>query len=71
MYKLSVFSSVVTVDGAWSAWGNWSLCSATCGTSVQTRKRQCDNPIPANGGVKCSGGDTETRICNVTDCPGG
>jgi len=65
------FCLVVTVDGGWGAWGNWSECSATCGTAVQERNRRCDNPLPANGGASCSGGDVETRLCDVTDCPGG
>lgn len=32
------------VDGDWSPWGQWSMCSRTCGTGVQFRQRKCDNP---------------------------
>uniref|UniRef100_A0A665TIL3 ADAM metallopeptidase with thrombospondin type 1 motif, 17 n=1 Tax=Echeneis naucrates TaxID=173247 RepID=A0A665TIL3_ECHNA len=32
------------VDGDWSPWNQWSMCSRTCGTGVQFRQRKCDNP---------------------------
>lgn len=32
------------VDGDWSPWSQWSMCSRTCGTGVQFRQRKCDNP---------------------------
>lgn len=32
------------VDGDWSPWSQWSVCSRTCGTGVHFRQRKCDNP---------------------------
>lgn len=32
------------VDGDWSPWGVWSMCSRTCGTGARFRQRKCDNP---------------------------
>lgn len=32
------------VDGDWSLWSPWSVCSRTCGTAVRFRQRKCDNP---------------------------
>ncbi|XP_064611242.1 uncharacterized protein LOC135475322 isoform X2 [Liolophura sinensis] len=63
------------VDGGWSVWGNWSLCSSPCGTDgFSTRRRFCDNPTPMHGGQDC--GDSlydgvEIRECNRIPCSSG
>uniref|UniRef100_M3ZG62 ADAM metallopeptidase with thrombospondin type 1 motif 17 n=1 Tax=Xiphophorus maculatus TaxID=8083 RepID=M3ZG62_XIPMA len=41
------------VDGDWSPWSQWSMCSRTCGTGVQFRQRKCDNPPPGPDGRHC------------------
>lgn len=58
----------VYVDGAWSEWGSWSDCSATCGPGVQRRTRTCTNPAPANGGKDCPGAPAQKADC-VSECP--
>ena len=35
-----------TVDGAWSPYGNWSVCTASCGGGTHTRTRACASPYP-------------------------
>ncbi|XP_062577895.1 SCO-spondin-like [Saccostrea cucullata] len=63
---------ICVVDGGWSSWGPWSACSATCGDMIaRSRKRQCDNPLPGNGGKDCDGKSFELGLCNVTACPAG
>ena len=60
------------VNGGYSDWGPYSMCSKTCGGGVQTRKRTCTNPPPANGGKDCSGlgSDATSRECNNHICQG-
>ena len=59
------------VDGSWSEWSPWSLCSKTCGHQEEVRTRVCENQ--RNGGSYCSGDDKEVMPCNDYDyvpCPG-
>ncbi|KAJ8300018.1 hypothetical protein KUTeg_021537 [Tegillarca granosa] len=38
----------VVVDGRYSQWSEWDICSSTCGIGVQFRTRSCTDPEPAN-----------------------
>jgi len=44
-----------------TAWGEWSSCSATCGPGTQTKTRSCIG----NG---CVGATRQTRDCNLGEC---
>ncbi|XP_019850969.1 PREDICTED: zinc metalloproteinase nas-14-like [Amphimedon queenslandica] len=44
------------------AWGEWTSCSASCGTGQRTRSRNCGHSDTS----KCQ---TETEDCNRQDCP--
>ncbi|KAK2908097.1 hemicentin-1 isoform X2 [Channa argus] len=59
----------VRVHGGFSEWAEWSPCSVSCSVGTQKRLRQCNNPLPANGGQHCAGSDTETRSCHGKPCP--
>ncbi|XP_062437683.1 hemicentin-1 [Rhea pennata] len=59
----------VQVHGGFSDWFDWRPCSVTCGQGVQERIRQCNNPLPANGGRRCEGPDTDVRSCHNKPCP--
>ena len=61
---------LISVDGGYSDFEDWSECSAECGGGTQTRTRTCTNPAPAHGGADCVGDSTETRECNTQACPG-
>lgn len=60
-----------SVHGGFSEWAEWGICSVSCGIGSQKRLRQCNNPLPANGGRHCVGSDKETRSCQGKPCPGG
>ncbi|XP_051581270.1 hemicentin-1-like isoform X1 [Myxocyprinus asiaticus] len=59
----------VRVHGGFSEWMEWGACSVPCGTGSQKRLRQCNNPLPANGGRRCIGSATEMRSCRGKPCP--
>ncbi|XP_061082791.1 A disintegrin and metalloproteinase with thrombospondin motifs 1 [Conger conger] len=57
------------VNGGWGTWGSWGDCSRTCGGGVQYSFRECDNPLPKNGGKYCEGKRIQYRSCNTQACP--
>ncbi|TKS83930.1 disintegrin and metalloproteinase with thrombospondin motifs 15 [Collichthys lucidus] len=59
----------VKVDGRWGKWGPFGSCSRTCGGGVQLSKRECNNPVPSNGGKYCQGVRVKYRSCNLNHCP--
>ncbi|XP_060551153.1 uncharacterized protein LOC132712741 [Ruditapes philippinarum] len=59
------------VDGGWSEWSQWGICSATCGNvGLQNRIRSCTNPTPRNAGQHCIGQNLDVQLCHglCTDC---
>lgn len=54
------------------AWGPWKLgkCNVTCGIGNLIRTRECNNPLPANGGEECVGPSREVQPCDEGCCPG-
>uniref|UniRef100_A0A8C3BV43 ADAM metallopeptidase with thrombospondin type 1 motif 15 n=1 Tax=Cairina moschata TaxID=8855 RepID=A0A8C3BV43_CAIMO len=56
------------VDGGWAKWAPYGQCSRTCGGGVQLAKRECTNPVPANGGSYCEGVRVKYRSCNLDPC---
>uniref|UniRef100_A0A667YJF4 SCO-spondin n=1 Tax=Myripristis murdjan TaxID=586833 RepID=A0A667YJF4_9TELE len=58
------------VNGGWSEWSPWSLCSSECDSGVQTRERLCNSPSPLHGGSSCPGPHIQTRDCNSHPCSG-
>ncbi|KAJ1205956.1 hypothetical protein NDU88_001375 [Pleurodeles waltl] len=56
-------------DGGWGSWTKYGSCSRTCGSGVRFRTRQCNNPMPVNGGQDCPGVNFEYQLCNTEECP--
>ncbi|KAL3870903.1 hypothetical protein ACJMK2_038934 [Sinanodonta woodiana] len=64
-----VFCEVEPVNGNWSEWTVWTVCSASCGGGSMSRSRSCDSPSPGPYGLSCTGQAQETEICNNEVCP--
>ncbi|XP_030569092.1 A disintegrin and metalloproteinase with thrombospondin motifs 7 [Drosophila novamexicana] len=57
------------IHGGWGNWSDWSECSRSCGGGVSIQQRECDSPVPANGGVFCIGERKRYKICRKKPCP--
>ncbi|XP_041979799.1 uncharacterized protein LOC121733571 [Aricia agestis] len=47
----------------WAGWGEWGVCSRTCGGGRQVRRRYCSRST-------CEGFGEQYRACNAFDCEG-
>lgn len=70
-FLVNVVCFVVTGNGGYTPWTEYSACSAICGGGVQQRTRTCTNPPPSNGGKDCSllGAAIESKNCHINPCP--
>ncbi|XP_037889162.1 A disintegrin and metalloproteinase with thrombospondin motifs 7 isoform X2 [Glossina fuscipes] len=57
------------ITGGWGYWSEWSECSRSCGGGVSIQHRECNSPMPANGGAFCIGERKRYKICNYETCP--
>ncbi|XP_038056242.1 SCO-spondin-like [Patiria miniata] len=59
------------VDGAWTTWSTWAVCSTSCGGGNTSRIRTCTNPATIWGGTPCPVTDPsqEWNDCNMFPCP--
>ena len=49
--------------GGLSEWSEWGACDSPCGFGRTTRTRQCNKPVPANGGDDCEGSLKQRKGC--------
>ncbi|TFK13646.1 actin-1-like [Platysternon megacephalum] len=56
------------MNGQWSEWSPWSMCSDTC-SGIKKRIRICNSPAPSRGGLPCAGLKEEVTVCNNNKCP--
>ncbi|WAR18815.1 HMCN1-like protein [Mya arenaria] len=67
--SLSCNDGPCPIDGSYTLWSIWDVCSVTCGDGTQSRSRTCTNPEPQYGGLDCVGDFTESQLCNDRPCP--
>ncbi|XP_053374972.1 cerebellin-3-like [Mercenaria mercenaria] len=56
-------------DGAWTQWGPWDPCSATCNGGIKFRTRTCSDPTPSPLGKFCDGEGIQYGPCSQNTCP--
>uniref|UniRef100_A0A182KDD4 EGF-like domain-containing protein n=1 Tax=Anopheles christyi TaxID=43041 RepID=A0A182KDD4_9DIPT len=56
------------IDGGWTGWSSWTVCSEPCGFGRSLRVRSCSNPVPRHGGRPCDGPESEVKTCKVQEC---
>lgn len=56
------------IDGGYSEWTLWSVCSHDCGGGRMKRRRLCVNPPQQENGQFCAGADIQTKTCNTNKC---
>ncbi|XP_065641681.1 fibrillin-2 isoform X2 [Hydra vulgaris] len=61
-------NTICRVNGGWTQWSSWSLCSQPCQGGVKTRYRSCKNPVPKYGGLPCNGNNTDKVPCYSDKC---
>ena len=61
----TIHFSLGAINGGWSAYSQWGVCSEVkyCLQGIKKRTRSCNNPFPANGGDECTGTKEEEKIC--------
>ena len=73
IWKPMVTLSNITIDGGWSQWSRYGMC--TTGTNYcgehghRIRTRQCDSPKRFYNGLDCDGKSQESIPCNGFICP--
>ncbi|XP_065674683.1 uncharacterized protein LOC136091274 isoform X2 [Hydra vulgaris] len=61
-------NKICQVNGGWTKWSSWTLCSQPCQGGVKTRYRSCTNPVPKYGGLSCNGSNADEINCYSDKC---
>lgn len=47
---------------------SFDSCSRSCGGGIQSATRECNSPVPTNGGKYCIGNRIKYKSCNTQEC---
>ncbi|XP_030632604.1 A disintegrin and metalloproteinase with thrombospondin motifs 9 [Chanos chanos] len=61
-------NDAVPEEGAWGVWSPFGTCSRSCGGGIKIAVRECNRPVPKNGGRYCVGRRMKFRSCNSEPC---
>ena len=64
----NIFPMKILVNCEWGPWGEWDICTRTCGGGMQGRSREIFQP-ERHGGIACEGDPQEMQGCNMEACP--
>ena len=72
-FKFCFLSPITAIDGGYTQWTTWTVCSKTCGKGTQIRFRSCTDPPPNGGGRSCDilGKPLQTKKCRLAGCKKG
>ena len=56
---------VAAIPAQWQDWGQWSLCSVSCGQGSKIRARACSAAL-FGGDEDCPGHSTEAEVCDIS-----
>ncbi|XP_067929075.1 hemicentin-1-like [Watersipora subatra] len=62
------YNPLAPIDGGYGPWSEYSRCSVSCGVGTKTRTRECNSPVPRNGGKDCEGPSTRSKRCRAPPC---
>ena len=62
--------TLVQVDCVMGDWGEWGLCTQSCGGGLKGREQKV-KVEPDHNGTECPTDIRETEFCNSEDCPEG
>ena len=62
------FFIFITEDCIWNEWGEWSVCTHSCGGGIRITHRTILQEA-SNGGL-CDGGFMRSEACNDDPCTG-
>ena len=70
-FFVKIILMLYKVQGDWSPWSAWSMCSVTCEGGLRSRARTCNTTEPINEDLKlvCEGGESEeSESCHEFSC---